>query len=70
MRTVRVGNEDFFAAFVCDFALSGVNERVKRDAKKDRNNEIASCIRSAHARKASVLDQTFQIFAVGGHSIN
>ena len=34
MRTVRVGNEDLFAAFVCDFALRGVNERGKRDAKK------------------------------------
>ena len=69
MRTVDVGNEDLFAAFVCDFALRGINERGKRDAKKDRNNE-ASWFRSAHGRKARVLDQAFQIFPVSGHSIN
>ena len=40
MRTVDVGNEDLFAAIVCDFALRGVNERGKGDAKKDRNNEL------------------------------
>ena len=70
MRTVDVGNEDLFAAFVCDFALPGVNERGKRDAKEDRNNELLHASGALSARKARVLDQAFQIFPVCGHSIN
>jgi hypothetical protein len=35
MRPVDIGNEDLFLAFVCDFALGGINVRGKRDAKKD-----------------------------------
>src|SRR6266571_3684508 len=39
MRTVRVGDGNLFGAFVCDFALPGINERGKRDANKDRSSK-------------------------------
>jgi hypothetical protein len=39
MGAVSVSNKDLSVAVVCDFPLR-VNERRKRDAKKDRNNEL------------------------------
>ena len=60
MRTVRVGNEDLFGAFVCDFALPGVNERGKRDAKEDRNNELLHAFGALTLGKRAVLIRRFR----------
>ena len=62
MRTVRVGNEDLFAAFVCDFALRGVNERGKRDAKEDRNNELLHASGALTLGKRAFLIRRFRFF--------
>ena len=62
MRTVRVGYEDVFAALVCDFALFGVNERGKRDAKKDRNNELLHAFGALTLGKRAFLIRRFRFF--------
>ena len=62
MRTVDVGNEDLFAAFVCDFPLRGVNECGKRDAKKDRNNELLHAFGALTHGKRAFLIRRFRFF--------
>jgi hypothetical protein len=62
MRTDRVGNKDVFAAFVCDFALLGVNERGKRDAKRDRNSELLHALGALTRGKRAFLIRRFRFF--------
>jgi hypothetical protein len=61
MRTVCVGNEDLFAACVCDFLL-GVNERGKRDAEKDPNNELFHAFGALTLGKRAFLIRRFRFF--------
>ena len=62
MRTVDVGNEDLSAAIVCDFALSGVNERGKRDANKDRCNDLLHAFGALTLGKRAFLIRRFRFF--------
>jgi hypothetical protein len=62
MRTVDVGNEDLSAAIVCDFALGGVNERGKRDADKDRNNDLFYAFGAVTVGKRAFLIKRFRFF--------
>ena len=62
MRTVGVGNEDLFAALVCDFALRGVNERGKRNAKEDRNTELLHAFGAPTDGKRAFLIRRFRFF--------
>src|SRR6266576_4861929 len=62
MSTVDVRNEDRSAAIVCDFALRGVKERGKRDAKKDRNNELFHAFGALTVGKRAFLIRSFKFF--------
>ena len=62
MRTVRVSNEDLFAAFVCDFPLRGVNERGKLDAKNGRNNKLLHAFGALTDGKRAFLIRRFRFF--------
>jgi len=56
------GNEDVFAAFVCDFALLGVNERRKSDAEKGRNGELFHACGALTDGKRPFLIRRFKFF--------
>src|SRR4029077_12307677 len=62
MRTVDVGNEDLSVAIVRDFALRGVNERGKRDAGKDRNDELFHAFGALTVGKCAFLMRSFKFF--------
>ena len=62
MRTVEVGNENLSAAIVCDFALSGVNERGKRETKQDGNKELFHGFGALTLGKRAFLIRRFKFF--------
>ena len=62
MRTVRVSNEDPFAAFLCDFPVRGANECGKRDANTDRNNELFHAFGAFTLGKRAFLIRSFKFF--------
>ena len=60
MRAVDVGNEYLSAAIVRDFPLRGVNERAKRETKKDRNNELLHAFGALTLGKRAFLISRFK----------
>ena len=52
----------FSPRVVCDFALPGVNERGKRDANKDRNNELFHAFGALTLGKRAFLIKRFIFF--------
>src|SRR5437764_15018535 len=62
MGTVDVGNEDFSVAIVRDFALRGINDRGKRDANKDRCNDLLHAFGALTLGKRAFLIRRFRFF--------
>jgi hypothetical protein len=62
MRTIDVAHEDLSAAIICDFPLRGINERGKRDAKKDHNSESFHALGALTVGKRAFLISRFKFF--------